>query len=467
MNRVILFEMNEAPERVLDHWVALHPASALAHATARGRSFRSIAEDKGHLSPWVTWPSLHRGVANDRHFITDFGQNLDHADAEFAPVWKLAAAAGARVGVCNSLHSYPLPADHANIDFHIPDPFASGPETLPASLSAFQAINLAMSRESGRNVSGALPRSAAFKLLASVPNLGIRPATIADIFGQLAQERRHRWKLVRRRTYQSVLTFDIFMRQLARSRPQLATYFTNHVASAMHRYWGAAWPEDYDGSRFDGDWSRTYGGEIAFTMQKLDDMVGRLLAFIDRHPDYQLILASSMGQEAVESSLCETQLYLVDAPRFLALLGLPDDAWQMRPAMLPQFNLQITGDCRDFEARLASVRIGDAPLAWHGDGAGFYRLDFGQPNTPDDLAIAIGDAVVDPATAGLRRVEITDRSGTTAYHIAAGTVIALGAGTAPSRGRREISTLDIAPHILARLGVAPPAYMRPAGALAA
>jgi predicted component of type VI protein secretion system len=39
--------------------------------------------------------------------------------------------------------------------------------------------------------------------------------------------------------------FDIFMNQLERTKPGFTTFFTNQVASSMHRFWAASFPEEY------------------------------------------------------------------------------------------------------------------------------------------------------------------------------------------------------------------------------
>ena len=46
--------------------------------------------------------------------------------------------------------------------------------------------------------------------------------------------------LMGRRTYQAGLAFDIFINFLQSTKPAFATFFTNHVASSMHRFWAAA-----------------------------------------------------------------------------------------------------------------------------------------------------------------------------------------------------------------------------------
>ena len=36
-------------------------------------------------------------------------------------------------------------------------------------------------------------------------------------------------------------------------------------------------------------------------MSRADAMLGRLFDFVDRHPDYQLVIATSMGQAATKA----------------------------------------------------------------------------------------------------------------------------------------------------------------------
>ena len=67
-----------------------------------------------------------------------------------------------------------------------------------------------------------------------------------------------------------VLAFDVFMKQLKSSKPQFATFFTNHVASSMHRYWAATYPGDYENFNIEKEWVETYKNEINFTMDIFD-----------------------------------------------------------------------------------------------------------------------------------------------------------------------------------------------------
>ena len=433
---IVVFELNEVPWEILDDYVATRPASALARVLAGSRCYTSMTADRGHLSPWTTWPTLHRGVNDEQHMIASFGQDRSLADQRYPPIWSLLHEAGVSVGVCGTLHSYPAPDDLDGYAFYLPDAFASEPVAHPPELVDFQRFNLAMSRESARNVDTGIAKKDALEVVRHSRRLGIRPATYAALGRQLLAERRRPAMTNRRRTFQSVLLFDIFAHQLRRSRPRFSTFFTNHVASAMHRYWAAYRPGDY---------------------QRLGDQV-------DANPGAQLWIASSMGQRATMAETLETQVYLTHPAPFLEAMGLPGKgAWQRRPAMLPQFNLVVEAAYADaFHAALGTVRVGGQPLTFKRSDNGFFSLDFGQPNLHDQPdAVTIAGEPRPLASLGLETVEIEDRSNTTAYHVPEG-ILAVYDPTRPppaNSTRPEVSVLEVAPTLLQTLGVDPPSYM--------
>lgn len=460
--KIILFELNEVPWRVVDDFVRDRPRSCLARLLPRMRTFRTYAEDTT-LSPWITWPSLHRGVGDEQHTVSDFGQNLSEINAAYPSVWELLARRGIPTGVCGSLHSYPLPANAAEYRFYIPDVFAAGSECFPPNIEAFQAFNLAMSRESARNVSTKVPWRQAWQMLANMPSLGLKPRTLLDVGLQLADERRRRWVRVRRRTYQVVLAFDIFMRQLAATRPAFSTFFTNHVASSMHRYWAARYPDDYDRFDYESEWVDTYRDEITWTMAKFDAMLTRLERFVARTPDYALWIATSMGQAATEASAVQTQVYLQDVATFMRRLGFAPEEWQTRPAMLPRIILAMRPERADgLEAKLSNIVIGErGPLPWKRLDAGVFRIHPGALQNVSDEFCVVDGRRVPFAELGFANVPIEDSAGQSAYHIPHGTLMIYDPRRAASdSGRTEISTLDVAPAILEHFGVAAPAYMR-------
>jgi hypothetical protein len=461
---IVVFELNEVPWEILDDYVAARPTSALGRVVARSHCFTSMAADRGHLSPWTTWPTLHRGVNDEQHMIASFGQDRRQADQQFPPIWSLLRAAGVSVGVCGTLHSYPASEELSRYAFYLPDPFASEPVAHPPELVEFQRFNLAMSRESARNVDTRIAKKDALRVVRQSRRLGIRPRTYTAIGKQLLAERRRPAMSNRRRTYQSVLLFDIFARQLQRSRPQFSTFFTNHVASAMHRYWAAHRPQDYERLGLGQDWLATFRDEVLWATGQAADMVEWLADYVEGSPGSQLWIASSMGQRATMAEALETQLYLTQPAHFLEAMGLPgEQAWQRRPAMLPHFNLVVDDKyVEPFCDALRTVRVGGQPLHFKRSDNGFFSLEFGQANLHDRPdAVTIADEARPITSLGLETVEIEDRSGTTAYHVPEG-ILAIYDPVRPpavNGSRPEISVLEVAPAALLTLGIEPPPYM--------
>ena len=460
--KILLFEINEVPYRVLDDFCSRHPDSAFARRLADCAQYESWSDDEIELSPWITWPTLHRGVTFERHGIQHFGQQLGAVDEQYPPVWKLLVDAGRSVGVFGSLHSAPMPADAGRYAFYMPDTFAATPEAHPAPLSAFQDFNLSMARASARTVSKDVQWSAGLRLLPQLPGLGIRPSTLLDVAGQLVQERRRPWLRVRRRTYQSVLGFDVFMRQLERTLPDFGTFFTNHVASSMHRYWAAAFPGDYETIAYDDEWQSRWRDEIDFAMGKLDAMFERLVRFVDRHPDYLLLTASSMGQAATETKVFSTHLFMADLDRFLGRLGLQPGDYERRPAMEPDVNVVVAADKVDaFRARLERLLIDGQPFGFREKDGGFFNLVVAGTNlhTKPPFAVLAGERV-SYEELGLANMELEDEAGGCAYHVPEGVLLAYDPGRRGGPGeRRRVHTTELAPFVLAYLGVPIPAYM--------
>ena len=459
--KILFFETNEIPFRVLDAYCERHPDSALARGMRASSQYESQAEDEVDLSPWITWPTLHRGVTFAKHGIQHFGQALDEVDRVYPPIWKILADRGLRVGVFGPLHSSPLPADATRYAFYLPDTFASTPEAHPAPLAAFQDFNLSMARESARSVSRNVQWGAAARLLPQLPALGIGPSLL-DVAGQLLLERRKPWLRVRRRTYQSVLGFDVFLRQLRRTQPDFAIFFTNHVASAMHRYWAAAFPDDYVENTYEPAWLERWRDEIDFSMGKLDAMYGRLARFVDAHPEYLLVMTSSMGQAATETKSFTTHLFLKHPDRLLARLGLAPGEWERRPAMEPDVNIVVVPANIDaFRARLETLLIDGRPFGFREKEAGFFNLVFGGVDLHKKPPYAVlGGERIHFDELGLMNLEVEDEAGGCAYHVPGGLLLLYDPhGGAHDTSRRHVPTTALAPFVLANFGVPIPEYM--------
>ena len=458
MNKVIFLELNEVPIEIMEYFVAKVPNSFLAKIYPKLKKYITLTDDVGHLSPWITWPTFHRGVNNELHHIHDFGEDMTEVDKKFPPVWHILNKNGVKCGIFSSLHCSKLPENYQSYSFYVPDPFASEPNTHPQKLSSFQEFNLSMSRQSGRNVSNKFNVKQAFSLL----NM-FKLSTIADIGTHVVKEQFKKSLVGRRRTYQSVLAFDVFMDLLEQEKPQFTTFFTNHVASAMHRYWAATFPEQYDRETFElgQDWIDTYKDEIDFTMNKTSMFLEKLVAFVDKNPDYTLAIASSMGQKATVAEAMKDQLYLVDIPKFFSKLGFLPTEWQKEPAMLPQYNFKFINEptAQKLADILSKTTIEDYPIEFR-QKDNFVSVDFGHRNLATD-EICFNETMQPFENLGLEKVGIDEGADTTAYHIPEGILFTYKAqqGNQNGIGTQTIPSKVVAPSLLAHFGIPAPEYM--------
>ena len=84
--KILLYELNEVPRRLLDLYVDRKPNSALSEIVKNGIIFNTNTKDQGELHPWSTWPTVHRGVNNQTHNIRFINQDLN-GPSKYKPIW--------------------------------------------------------------------------------------------------------------------------------------------------------------------------------------------------------------------------------------------------------------------------------------------------------------------------------------------------------------------------------------------
>ena len=363
-NKVLILELNEVPWKVIDSFIARHPDSTLAQISRRAGRLTTHLPDTGQLHPKTSWQSFHRGVPDYTHGIREYNQLDSEGHRNNPPLWDLAQQHGKRVGCGASIGSWPLPQDKTNIDFWFADPFAPTPDSIPASINAFQEFNtLSVARSSRQVRKGGVPRKVVSNFLINASQLGIRPGTVLKTCRQLLSERFNKARVVRRRNVQALMSFDVAEKQWRTTQPHLATVFINHVAAAMHRYWAAAYPDDYDSNNMPAAWRETYRNEIDEAMQVADGMLSRVMKSISGTNTTVLILGS-MGQAGIEHEPTFNQLIIKDVKTFMSLAGMCSGDYERRPGMEPEYVLSFrTKSLLDqFIQACTSIRInGEEP----------------------------------------------------------------------------------------------------------
>jgi hypothetical protein len=461
---ILLYELNEVPWRVVDWYIGERPRSNFANVLRSAETYTSLTLDEGELHPWVTWPTLHRSVYASTHGIRYINQDLTCA-RDYPPLWEKIAAAGKRVGVFGSLQSYPPPA-RVPFAFYVPDTFAPGPETIPARYECFQRFNL---RQTQADRAIAQPLRLHGGLFGDVIGLcanGLRLRTIARLAAQLLRERKNPVQRVRRPILQAPVAFDVFRHALRRAEPDFCTFFTNHVAGIMHRYWKYAFPEDFDYEP-QGEVDRFHRESLLIALDDADEQIGFLKRYVDERGG-RLYIASSMGQEAIHQEH-EIEVVIKDMPAFVAAIGFRQPLTP-RAAMHPDYSFEFESEelARDFAARVAALRRADGTPAFFtvqsigktascaaGSGKGFERE--GEP-----LRLTLGDgSKVLFEQAGL---DVMERDVGTGYHQPKGILLRYGAGVAARDDRALLASVRIAGMIMEDLGICP--APEPARALA-
>ena len=460
--KIIFFELNEVPYRILDRFHARYPKSAIAKILTHGRQFETVAADSGPLFPTKTWPTVHRGVTCEQHGLTNFGQDLSEVDRAYPSLWQLLANHGVKVGVFGSFFTFPMPSKIDNYAFYMPDAFASDSTAYPESMQAFQRFNLRMSRASTRNVSRSVDMSSAMGLVPHLGKLGLTANTMLGIGSQLLLERRNPRMKTRRRSYQTVLGFDIFFRQLRTLKPEFCTFFTNHVAATMHRYWAATFPDDYERFGLDDEWVATYRNEIDFAMAQTDRLLGKLVAFVDRRPEYQLMIVTSMGQAALIAEPVTSCLSITNMRQFLSYFGLGAKDYEERPAMAPIFNVVVA---RPEKRRALSDAVKQLTIEGRRFGNevydGFFEFSFGHwQNYQGPETILLGETPLSFSQMGLGNMAHEDGVYLTADHVPEGAFIVYDPQKGAAKEERpRMSTLEIAPMVLRNFSISAPSYM--------
>lgn len=458
MRRLLVLEINEIPLRILRWHAENAPNSATARLLARAQVGQSDADEPlpRDLYPSQSWASQAMGVPFSEHGVFWYG---DPKPAQFPLYWQAAVRAGLSIGFMGTLHSSPLsrqlPA--GDVRFAVPDPFASDADTIPARMSPLQRINLDMTQANSRVVADTSPILSYLKLAGALTRTGVSPSTVVEAGNLALSVARRQVPKERLRSGQFHLMADQFTRLAKKFDPDLSILFTNHIASAMHRYWYASFPEDWDEPMYDDAWVQRFQGEVPYAMRALDHWLERLMSWVE-DTDRSMLILSSMGQIGgcpVESA--ETDAMIVrDHEKFARAIGV-DHPFTVGKAMVPQITYQFDSDA--IAAEVAAV-VGDPNPALHIDRSGSAVTVTYSILRPESQKVELGGSWHTVEEAGLKFVEVGEQR--VAVHHPLGALIVYNSPTALI-GEEPVNYLTVAPAILQSLGVEPLAHHQTPG----
>lgn len=453
---LVVYELNEVPWRVIDWYVLRKPNSAIGRILKQADTLTTVTRDEGELHPWTTWPTLHRGVTNSLHNIRFINQSLAEADA-YPPVWEALQSSGKRVGLFGSLQSYPPPAA-GSYEFYVPDTFSPGPETLPHKYEAFQRFNLRQTQQDGAQAKPVQFDSSIADDLQGMLRSGLSVNTCLALARHLIKERLNPLHRSRRSVMQALVAFDMFQDALKNSRPEFCTFFTNHVAGMMHRYWKHSFPEDF-AYEINTDEDRFHAESIAFAMGIASAQIGVLMQYVDSR-NGRLLVATSMGQEAIDRGKYLGEWRITDVPQFLRSIAWTKPVRDLL-AMQPDFNFALNSeeDADQFLAATSALVDANGQTIWKRSQRIGATVNLGL--APSASALESGEVFLATLSDAKRRLTIADlgvqflkRDPGTGYHQPRGALLLYGNGITANDARTEVDSTKIRPAILQMMGVA-------------
>ena len=155
--------------------------------------------------------------------------------------------------------------------------------------------------------------------------------------GQLVKEKVNSKYKSRRSLIQNMLGFDLFLKNVYEHKPTFCTYFTNHVAGMMHRFWYDYFPDDFEiAPRMQSDFKKQ---SIIKALDIADNQIKVLLEFA-KNNDYNIWIASSMGQNFIKTEVHNKKIFLEEPKRFLRTLDLDSSNYNFLPSMYPDINIE-------------------------------------------------------------------------------------------------------------------------------
>lgn len=105
MTPILLLAINEVHWRLFERYLSRPGFAHLNRFFGQSSHFRALAVERGEPSPWATWPTLYRGMNNERHGVRNLGQ--DPATFRGKPIWQEVRERGGSIGICGSMQSRP------------------------------------------------------------------------------------------------------------------------------------------------------------------------------------------------------------------------------------------------------------------------------------------------------------------------------------------------------------------------
>jgi hypothetical protein len=347
--QLLLLELNEVNFEFVEFYAARGTLPNLARLIAEHGYVRTTSEERfDQLEPWIQWVTAHTGRSFAEHQVFRLGDIVRH---DIPQIWELLESCGLIVGAVSPMNAKRRARSPA---FFVPDPWTA---TEIIGNPTLRRLYAALSRAVNDNASAKVDFVSAVALLTGLARYA-KPANYLQYLKFSIGSFRRSW---RRAIFLDLLLADIFVAEVARSRPNFASLFLNAAAHIQHHYMFSA--AAYSGPRRNPGWYIKPGADpILEVFGAYDRIIGKIARAF---PQARLMLATGLHQVPHEEGTFYWRLK--DHAKFLQLIGI--DYLRVDPRMSRDFLVT----CRDAEQARRDAELLHQVV--HEDGMELFEIE--------------------------------------------------------------------------------------------
>ena len=333
-SKIFIFELNEISPLILEKYIKAFPNSSIGKFTKTALNITTIADDvdEKKLYPAQSWASINSGKPYKLHKVkwyNDTKKNCSH-------LWD-DLSVNHSIGLVNVLHS----SDYKNkssFNYFISDPYKKIKKTIPSSLNGFQRFKNNQTFKSNR----VSKLKITFKELKDILTFifKIRSITYLRIL-KILYDFKFKKKKERLRNVDFLLHFDIFLWALKNKESKINVFYTNHIASQIHRYIGALLPNKTIRKIFGQKWIKKNSNEVFYSINLFEKNFKEFKKKNFNQND-TIVFVSSMGQGLVKNYDNEHCIkYVSDKKIFFKRYLNNEFNYQILGSMSPQLTIKM------------------------------------------------------------------------------------------------------------------------------
>lgn len=409
----------------------------------RDGSYGSL-ESLENMASSVTWASGATGGLPEKHGISPHGYSSE--SYQMKTFWEVAEQHGMSIGVFGYLATWPPKKSNGYI---IPGWDALNEETFP---NKFRFVRRLEKMEKQRNRRKVWDY---FQIFVMAVKNGLRLETIMDSMAYIIHEKFNDLKYIDR-NYKShllklALTSDIFTYLYNKNKNDLTVFYNGAADGVAHYYWRFFEPEKFNNVKEKE--IKKYGHVLTLVYKKIDETIGKILQEVDESTT--VVIFSNHGVRASPCDPLNRTHYLLNTQNLLRLLDLSDEVSATQVSRIDHLLLN-SGKTEDL------IRVADLLRELEVEKGHQKLLNIRIDNDLKIITVTVNPQSVVDVEAFVKyrkaRVKIKDlveraKIPYSAVHDRDGIIIIKGPNIKNGYEIKDASLLDVAPTILAILGL--------------